>query len=58
MYTTFLEKQNLRNYSDDVAVVRVENGTTKIGRGRSTTAEGSRDGLTSARCCDYSYMCS
>jgi len=24
----------------------------------STTAEGSRDGLTSARCCNYSYMCS
>ena len=24
----------------------------------STTAEGNRDGLTSARCCDYSYMCS
>jgi hypothetical protein len=24
----------------------------------STTKEGSRDGLTSARCCDYSYMCS
>jgi len=23
----------------------------------STTTEGSRDGLTSARCCDYSYMC-
>jgi hypothetical protein len=24
----------------------------------STTAESSRDGLTGARCCDYSYMCS
>jgi len=24
----------------------------------STTAKGSRDGLTSARCCNYSYMCS
>jgi hypothetical protein len=24
----------------------------------STIAEGSRDGLTSARCCNYSYMCS
>jgi hypothetical protein len=24
----------------------------------STTAEDSRDGLTSARCCNYSYMCS
>jgi hypothetical protein len=24
----------------------------------STTAKGSRDGLNSARCCDYSYMCS
>jgi len=24
----------------------------------STTAEGSRDVLTSARCCNYSYMCS
>jgi len=24
----------------------------------STTAEGNRDGLTSTRCCDYSYMCS
>jgi len=24
----------------------------------STTAEGNRDGLTSARCCNYSYMCS
>ena len=23
-----------------------------------TIAEGSRDGLTSARCCNYSYMCS
>ena len=24
----------------------------------STTMEGSREGLTSVRCCDYSYMCS
>jgi len=24
----------------------------------SVIAEGSRDGLTSARCCNYSYMCS
>jgi hypothetical protein len=24
----------------------------------STTTEGSRDDLTSARCCNYSYMCS
>jgi hypothetical protein len=24
----------------------------------STTAEDNRDGLTSARCCNYSYMCS
>jgi len=24
----------------------------------TTTAEGSRDGLTSARCCNYNYMCS
>jgi len=24
----------------------------------TTTAEGSRDGLTNSRCCNYSYMCS
>jgi len=24
----------------------------------SMTAEGSRDGLTSTRCCNYSYVCS
>ena len=31
MYTIFLEKHNLRNYSDDIAV-RVGNGTRKTSR--------------------------
>jgi len=36
----------------------VEQFTEILRSNFSTVAEGSRDGLTRARCCNYSYMCS